>query len=152
MILWNTIRLYKLKYSQQCLLLEDDETTAQAAAEDSDQPGPSTYRATASRSRRQARRIASPASSPRTPISRRTPLPEGSSPGPSSSQQAASSTRRSNGTERTKQRGARSTPAVDFPTWMRLVQPLKFPYVAQLDDEVVYFRQGMPSLCFVHKF
>uniref|UniRef100_A0A9J2Q5S3 Uncharacterized protein n=1 Tax=Ascaris lumbricoides TaxID=6252 RepID=A0A9J2Q5S3_ASCLU len=121
---------------------EDDETTAQAAAEDSDQPGPSTSRATASRSRRQARRIASPASSPRTPISRRTPLPEGSSPGPSSSQQAASSTRRSNGTERTKQRGARSTPAVDFPTWMRLVQPLKFPYVAQLDDEVVYFRQG----------
>ncbi|VDK43871.1 unnamed protein product [Anisakis simplex] len=31
---------------------------------------------------------------------------------------------------------------VEFPTWMRLVQPMKFPYIAQLDDEVVYFRQG----------
>ncbi|VDN26259.1 unnamed protein product [Gongylonema pulchrum] len=31
---------------------------------------------------------------------------------------------------------------VDFPRWMRLTQPLRFPYVAQLEDEVVYFRQG----------
>lgn len=30
----------------------------------------------------------------------------------------------------------------DFPRWMRLTQPLRFPYVAQIGDEVVYFRQG----------
>lgn len=30
----------------------------------------------------------------------------------------------------------------DFPFWMRITQPLRFPYVAQLGDEVVYFRQG----------
>lgn len=30
----------------------------------------------------------------------------------------------------------------DFPRWMRLTQPLRFPYIAQIGDEVVYFRQG----------
>ncbi|VDN05546.1 unnamed protein product [Thelazia callipaeda] len=30
----------------------------------------------------------------------------------------------------------------DFPKWMRLTQPLRFPYIAQIGDEVVYFRQG----------
>lgn len=31
----------------------------------------------------------------------------------------------------------------DFPRWMCLTQPLRFPYIAQIGDEVVYFRQGM---------
>uniref|UniRef100_A0A0R3RTJ3 Bromo domain-containing protein n=1 Tax=Elaeophora elaphi TaxID=1147741 RepID=A0A0R3RTJ3_9BILA len=30
----------------------------------------------------------------------------------------------------------------DFPRWMRITQPLRFPYIAQIGDEVVYFRQG----------
>lgn len=34
----------------------------------------------------------------------------------------------------------------DFPRWMRLTQPLRFPYIAQIGDEVVYFRQGRFTL------
>uniref|UniRef100_A0A0N5AL33 Bromo domain-containing protein n=1 Tax=Syphacia muris TaxID=451379 RepID=A0A0N5AL33_9BILA len=31
---------------------------------------------------------------------------------------------------------------VEFPSWMRLVYPCRFPYIAQIGDVVVYFRQG----------
>ncbi|ETN81052.1 hypothetical protein NECAME_08754, partial [Necator americanus] len=29
-----------------------------------------------------------------------------------------------------------------FPEWMRMTEPRRFPYIAQLGDHVVYFRQG----------
>uniref|UniRef100_A0A158Q3Z3 Bromo domain-containing protein n=1 Tax=Dracunculus medinensis TaxID=318479 RepID=A0A158Q3Z3_DRAME len=31
---------------------------------------------------------------------------------------------------------------VQFPEWMRIVKPCRFPYIAQIGDKVVYFRQG----------
>ncbi|VDM67349.1 unnamed protein product [Strongylus vulgaris] len=32
-----------------------------------------------------------------------------------------------------------------FPDWMRMTEPRRFPYIAQLGDHVVYFRQGHES-------
>ncbi|KIH60816.1 Bromodomain protein [Ancylostoma duodenale] len=32
-----------------------------------------------------------------------------------------------------------------FPEWMRMTEPRRFPYIAQLGDHVVYFRQGHES-------
>ncbi|VDM38223.1 unnamed protein product [Toxocara canis] len=132
---------------------EDDEgVTQQSPTGDADEPGPSMSRRAAaaqSRRRRQARR-ATLASVP-SPSTQNEMLGPGiavsgedSSPGPSTSAGAASSSQAwaSGGSERAKRRAAAAKHVVDFPTWMRLVQPLKFPYVAQLDDEVVYFRQG----------
>ncbi|MFH4980022.1 hypothetical protein AB6A40_006731 [Gnathostoma spinigerum] len=32
---------------------------------------------------------------------------------------------------------------LEFPNWMRMVRQLRFPYIAQVGDNVVYFRQGL---------
>ena len=35
-----------------------------------------------------------------------------------------------------------SATIIEFPSWMRLFRPCRFPYIAQIGDVVVYFRQG----------
>lgn len=120
------------------VIISDDEEDESAPAGKSDLPGPSGL------TNGQLPRTRSQATPVSKNVSRRI---VNSDSGPTSPELAETSSRIPEATpaeaaaDQSSHRKSRA-PVAEFPSWMRLVRPMRFPYVAQLGDEVVYFRQG----------
>ena len=115
----------------------DEDSDGNSAVEDPDVPGPSRSsqrRSQKSRRREQSRkRILS--TSTDAAASSSSAMQASPTPGPSCETNAAETA--------PSKKKFRPVAAVEFPEWMRLVKPCRFPYISQIGDVVVYFRQGL---------